>query len=755
MQIIKGKYYRAIKLLWIGFFGALFLIFLYFISLSFNLFGLFGAIPSLEELENPRNELASEVYSADNVLMGKYYRENRTPVKYEEISPYLINALVATEDIRFEEHSGIDAYALIRAVIKLGRDGGGSTLSQQLAKNLFRMRQEESKGYLTQTPFIGIIIAKSKEWLTAIKIERNYTKREIIEMYLNTVEFGSNAFGISTASRTFFDKHPSQLNVQESAVLIGLLKAPTYYSPISNPKNSKRRRNTVMEQMEKYGFLSKDQCEYFKKQPIELHFGVEDHVAGIAPYFRAELQKYLLKWAAENKRDLYKDGLRIYTTIDTRMQKYAEESVMEHLGKFQGIFLDYWKQQGGQNPWVDGFNREIPNFIEREAKKTERYKKMVEAYGESSPKIKEVMNTPLRMRVISYKNGEFIEKDTTMSPMDSIRHYKHFLQAGFMVMETQTGQVKAWVGGANFKHFKYDHVYLGKRQPGSTFKPIIYAMALDNGYTPCSQVVDQPVVFPGGWTPKNANLAWSGAPMSLRVGIATSTNSIVAHLIRHLGTKEAINYARDLGINSPLDTTATLCLGTSDVNIFELTGVYATFANKGRHTEPTFITRIEDRHGNLIHEFVPKVRQAISEELAYQMTYMMMGSCDGSVAGATSVALGMYGVGNNNEIACKTGTTQWNADAWFMGYTRSLAAGVWVGGDTQATRFKTIMYGQGAVLALPVWGKFFQKLYADPVLAKKYPKGAFEKPEEMTVELDCAKMQLEKQKMYEGLEVEN
>jgi penicillin-binding protein 1A len=749
MQVIKGKYYRLIMSLWVSFTALILLIIIYFVAVAYNWFGWFGDIPSFSELENPRNELASEVFSADNVLMGKYYRENRTPVKYEELSPYLVNALIATEDIRFEEHSGIDVYAMMRAIIKLGRDGGGSTISQQLAKNLFRLRKQESQGVFTKTPILGMVITKSKEWLTAIMIERNYTKREIIEMYLNTVEFGSNAFGISTASRTFFDKHPSQLNVQEAATLVGLLKAPSFYSPISNPKNSKNRRNTVMEQMEKYNFLSSADCENLKRTPIELRYGVEDHISGMSPYFRVELQKFLLKWAQENKRDLYKDGLRIYTTLDSKMQRLAEESVREHLEKFQGIFNDYWK---GRKPWVNEWNKEVPGFLEKEARKTERYKIMVKEDGKSEAEFYKIMRKPTRMRVYAYKHGNFYEKDTTMSPLDSIGYYKHFLQSGFMAMEPQSGHIKAWVGGINFKHFKYDHVFQGKRQPGSTFKPIIYAMALDNSYTPCTQIIDQPVVFGGGWTPRNANLAWSYSPMSLRAGIATSTNSIVAQLIKNLGTKMAIEYSRDLGITSPLDSSATICLGTSSVNIYELLGVYSTFANKGKHTEPVFITRIEDRYGNLIHEFVPKVNQAISEEVAYQMTYMMRGSCDGSVPGATSVALGQYGIGNNNEIACKTGTTQWNADAWFMGYTRNLAAGVWVGGDTWATRFETIVWGQGAVLALPVWGRFFQKIYNDPELSKRYPKGAFEKPEEMSVELDCAKMQAERQKLYQGIE---
>lgn len=750
--IVKGNYFKYILITWFAFLGGVLFFVLYFVALANNLFGLFGIIPSFQELENPRNELASEVYSADNVLMAKYYRENRTPVKFDEISPYLINALIATEDVRFEEHSGVDFWAIMRVVTSLGGAGGGSTLTQQLAKNLFKTRTVESRGSLYDVPGVGTFVVKSKEWLTAVMIERNYTKREIIEMYLNTVEFGSNAFGINTAARTFFDKHPSQLNVQESAVLVGLLKAPSRYSPISNPKNSKDRRNTVLEQMQKYGFINESQCTHFKQTPIELHYGTVDYVSRISPYFCVELEKYLKNWTKENGRDLYKDGLKVYTTIDTKMQKYAEEAVAEHLQKFQGVFFDYWR---GRKPWVDEWNREIKGFIEKEAKKTDRYRIMVKENKRSESEFYQVMKTPQRMRVIAYKKGQFYEKDTVMTPMDSIGYYKHFLQAGFAVMEPQTGQVKAWVGGTNFKHFQYDHVQQGKRQPGSTFKPIIYAAALDNGYTPCTQVVDAPVVFPGGWTPKNASLGWTGANMTLRQGIGTSTNSIVAYLIRHMGTLNAIQYAKDLGIKSPMDTTATICLGTSSVNILELLGVYSTFANKGKHTEPIFLTKIEDRYGNTIHEFVPKVTQAISEELAYQMTYMLMASAE---SGGTSTAIHGYGtshednVGWHNEVACKTGTTQYNADAWFMGYTQHLAAGVWVGGDTWATRFETIVWGQGAVLALPVWARFFQKVYADPELKKKYPKGAFDKPEEIEVELDCAKLQLERQKMIDDNE---
>ncbi|MDX2304048.1 MAG: transglycosylase domain-containing protein [Microscillaceae bacterium] len=753
IEIERGRFYRAIFITWVTFLSTILGIVLYFVALNYNFLGLFGEIPSFEILENPRNELASEIYTADNILMGKYYRENRTPVIYEELSPYLVNALIATEDERFERHAGVDLKALLRAVINFGRDGGGSTITQQLAKNLYRTRGEASQGSLHNVRFIGTIISKTKEWLTAVKIERRYTKREIIEMYLNTVPFGHNAYGVHTAAKAFFDKHPSQLNVQESAVLVGMLKAPSRYSPISHKNASKQRRNVVLFQMKENGFITPEQYNEFKNLPIDLHYGVVQHVGGIAPYFRVEAFKFLEKWAAENGHDLYKDGLKIYTTIDSKMQQYAEESVQEHLIKFQQIFYDHWKMHG-KNPWVDVWNKELPNFIENEARKSARYKLLRKMYGRDTQKIYREMNKPIEMRVYKYiKNKKFIEVDTVMSPMDSIRHYKYFLQAGFMAMEPGSGHVKAWVGGPNFKHFQYDHVYQGKRQPGSTFKAIIYTAALDHNYTPCYRLPDVPVRFPGGWTPRNANLSYSGAMMTLSQAIATSTNSISAGLIQRIGVPTVIEYARELGIKSPIDNTATICLGTSDVSIFELLGAYCTFPNKGNHVEPLFITRIEDRHGNLIEEFIPKVRQAIDEEIAYQMLHMLMGT---TKPGGTAVSIHGYGTnrdnnpGWHNEIAAKTGTTQNNSDAWFMGITHNLGACVWVGGDTRATRFTTISLGQGAVLALPVWGKFFSKLYADPELVKKYPKGSFDRPEELSIELNCAKMEMDKQRLIRG-----
>jgi penicillin-binding protein 1A len=742
MRILAGRFYRYILAIWIGVASIYILGILYFTALAYNLFGLFGAIPDFEMIENPRSDQASEVYSEDNVLMGKYYRQNRSPVKYEEISPYLINALIATEDVRFEEHSGIDFWRLGGIVVSMGSTGGASTITQQVAKNLFETRGAESKGYLHKIPGVSMLVTKTKEWFTAILIEKSYTKKEILEMYFNTVEFGSNAFGINTAAKNFFDKHPSQLNVQEAAMLVGVLKAPTKYSPFFNYKNAMNRRNTVLEQMEKYHFLTSSQCEKLKKTKIETKRGNDNQLSGVAPYFRVELQKFLEKWAKENKRDLYKDGLRIYTTINTKMQKYAEEAVIEQLNEKQPIFYQEWKWLR-RNPWVDDNDLEIPNFIEKEAKKTERYRKLVAKYGENSPKIKESFETPVPMRI--YMMGG-IEKDTIMTPYDSIRHYKHFLQAGFVVVEPQTGYVRAWVGGHNFKHFQFDHVNQGKRQPGSTFKPVVYCMALDNGYTPCSQFIDAPVTI-GNWTPGNSGAGYTGRGQTLRQGLSTSNNFAVVTLMKHLGPKLTIEYARNLGIKSPLDTNAALCLGTSDVNLLELTGVYTTFVNLGKRAEPSFVTRIEDRYGNTVAEFPPKFTRPISADVAYQMIHMLKGSLE---AGGTSASLHSFGITKDNEIMAKTGTTQKNADAVFVGSTPNLTASVWVGGDTRATRFFNMAYGQGAVLALPVWGKFFTKLYNDPVLTQKYPKGAFDKPEDLSVELDCGKMELLRKKDLEN-----
>ena len=500
---------------WLGFVAcsSFLILYLYLVSINYN--GLFGKMPSLESLENPKSEVASEIYTADSVLLGKYFRENRTPVEYEELSPNLINALIATEDIRFEEHSGIDLQGLFRVAFKsvlMGQSssGGGSTISQQLAKNLFETRSSSYEGSLAKdNKLFRLVINKTKEWITAVYIEKAYTKKEILTMYLNTVDFGSNSFGIKVAAKTFFNTTPDSLKVSEAAVLVGLLKAPTLYSPVLNPENSLERRNTVLEQMNKYNFLSKSRFDSLKNQPIVLKYSVENHNKGLATYFRGVITDYLIRWCKNRDLDLYADGLKVYCTIDSRMQRYAEEAVTENMKDQQSKFFKHWKDR---NPWIDEEGKEIKGFLVKAAKDSERYKALKKVYGKDTASIFKVMNTPIAMKIFSW-NGDI---DTVMTPMDSIKYYKHFLHTGFMAMEPKTGHIKAWVGGINYKHFKYDHVMQGKRQPGSTFKPIVYATAINFGYNPCYELPDLPVSFPTGdpenpiWSPKNSDGKFTG-----------------------------------------------------------------------------------------------------------------------------------------------------------------------------------------------------------------------------------------------------
>jgi len=736
MQKIWGF---LIKITWIGFISGILLLFSYVWAVKNDLWGLFGGMPTLETLENPKSELASELYSSDYVLLGKYFRYNRTPVTYEEISPNLINALIATEDIRFEEHSGIDfkgTLAIIYYKLK-GDKRGSSTITQQLAKNLFETRGNAYKGSLSEVKGIRTLIVKTKEWITAIKLENSYTKKEIITMYLNTVDFGSNAYGIQVAAKTFFDTTPSKLKVQEAAVLVGLLKAPTYYSPILNPENSLNRRNTVLEQMYKYKYIGNDELENYKNKPIELKYKVDNHNTGLATYFRSEILDFLLKWSKDNGYDLFSDGLKIYATIDSRVQKYAEDAMEKHMKFIQARF--YEALHGGP-AWVDENMKEIPGFIENVARRTERYKLLSIKYHGNKDSITYYMSKKIRMRIFSWKG----DIDTLMSPFDSIRYYKKILQAGLMSVDPKNGHIKAWVGGINHKFFKYDHVRQSKRQPGSTFKPFVYLAAIDNGYSPCYQVQDIPVTFQytldgenKTWTPKNSEDEYTGESFTVRQAMARSINSITAYLIKQLGPQRVVDYARRLGITSTLEAVPALCLGSSDVSLYELVGAYATFANSGTYTEPQFITRIEDKNGNLIKEFIPTNHEAISEETAYIMLHMLKGGLEEKKG--TSQGLFRYpGLFGGNEIGGKTGTTSNYSDGWYVGVTSNLVTGIWVGGDDRSIHFHTYTYGQGAKLALPIFGLFMEKVYADTTCGIK--KGFFTRPSKpLSIQLDCSK----------------
>ncbi|WP_375579933.1 transglycosylase domain-containing protein [Marivirga tractuosa] len=746
----KSKIYKAIIALWAIFIIAIISFSLFIYSISINLNGWYGELPGLKSLENPKSDLSSVLYFADNVEMGKYYRYNRSQITFDELSPNVVNALIATEDIRFTEHSGIDLYGLGRVFFKsiLMFDksaGGGSTISQQLAKILFRTRSDLSNGSLNDIPVLGLVIAKMKEWLVAVKLERSYTKKEIIAMYLNTFEFGSNAFGIKTASQTFFNTTPDKLKIPEAAVLVGLCKNPNLYSPVYEPENSFQRRNTVMNQMRKYGYIDDAAYDSLSSKPIELDYDVKNHNDGLGTYFRGEVLWDLLAWTKANGYDLYEDGLRIYTTIDSRMQKYAEEAVEEHMKYQQELFDEHWK---GKAPWRDESGREIKNFVENEARRTDAYKYWKKEFGDDEEKIFEKLREPKPMKVFSWEG----EKDTVLSTMDSIRYFKQFLHAGFMAMNPNNGHIKAWVGGINYKYFKYDHVKQGRRQPGSTFKPLVYAAAIDNGYSPCYQIEDVPVTFevpgdPPTWTPSNSSGKFTGDTMTLRQAMARSLNSGTAYVMSKIGPQTVVDYAKRLGVESPLAAVPSLCLGTSDVSIYELIGAYSTFVNEGFYTKPFYIERIEDKNGKVLKQFVPKTGEALSSETAYAMLHMLKGSTE--ISGGTALGLDRE-LREDNEIGAKTGTTQNYSDGWFVGVTKDLAAGAWVGGDERSIHFRNIGLGQGARMAMPIWEKFMKKVYADEELAVS--KGEFKKPSNLSIELDCEKYMMQQNNVTDSTE---
>ncbi|MBN7809448.1 transglycosylase domain-containing protein [Algoriphagus sp. H41] len=731
---------KTIKYLWIAFVGGVVFFILFVWMVSINFLGLFGSLPDFKALENPESELASELYSADGFLLGTYARENRSPVNYEDLAPNLVQALIATEDVRFEDHSGIDMIAMMRVFVKsilLGQDaGGGSTLSQQTAKNLFKTRTDASQGILSSIPGLRMLIIKTKEWIVATQLEKAYTKNEILTLYLNTSEFGSNAFGIKTAAGTFFNKLPSELSVQESAVLVGLFKAPTYYSPVFNPENSLRRRNTVLSQMEKNGILTESEYDSISQLPIELDYRVRNQNHGLATYFREIVKADLIKWTKENLKsdgsayDLFGDGLKIYVTIDSRMQRYAEEAVREHMTDLQKAF---YKEMGNRAPWIDENHQVIPNFIETAVKRTEAYRLLKVRYGDDTDSIELKLNEKKKMRIFSWEG----EIDTLMSTMDSMKYYKKFLQTGFMSMDPHTGHIKAWVGGIDHKYFKFDHVKQGKRQPGSTFKPFVYAAAIENGYSPCYSVIDQPVevYIPGqpAWSPSNADGKFSYEKMTIRKAMAQSVNSVTAYMMKKLSPKIVIETARRLGVTSDLEEVPSLALGVNDVSVYEMAGAFGTFVNKGEHTTPYYIDRIEDKNGNVIQQFTPRKKAAMSEEHAYLMLYMLRGGFEEEDGTSQGVP---WTLRQGNELGGKTGTTQNASDGWYMGVSKDLVSATWVGGDDRAIHFRNWAAGQGGRTARPIWVKYMTKIYADNSLG--YTKGPFPRPERpLSIEIDC------------------
>ncbi len=715
-------------IVWLPFVFLLFLISLISTDLFFDL-------PSVVELQNPKSNLATVIYSSDAKPLGKYYSENRVNVRYYELDQDLIDALISTEDARFKDHSGIDLKALARSAsgIVTGNmnKGGGSTLTQQLAKMMFP-RQKLSKPKM--------VLQKLKEWVIAVRLEKNYTKDEILAMYLNKFDFLNQAVGVKSASQIYFNRSQDSLEIQQAAMLIGMAKNPSLFNPIKKSDTTLHRRNVVLSQMVKYGFLTKEKFDSLKILPLGIKFQPEDHNDGLAPYFREYVRENFMKaWCEKhinpetNKPyNIYKDGLKIYTTIDSRMQACAEEAVKEHMTDLQKLFNKECKTKKNA-PFAWNVNKEqIENIMMSSMKRSDRYRNLKND-GLSKAEILEEFHKPVKMLVYSIRG----EIDTTMSPWDSIRYYKSFLHTGFIAIQPTTGYVKAWVGGVNHKHFKFDHVKVGRRQVGSTFKPFVYALAIQEGYSPCYQVpnVRTCITTPDGkeWCPDNSDgEKGTGKMITLRKALAGSVNYVSAFLIKRFGPEAVINLVRRMGITAPIEAVPSICLGTPDISVFEMVAANATFANKGTYIQPTFITRIEDKNGKVLEEFMPKTDEVFSEQNAYAIIQLMRGVVD---YGTGARLRGKYNL--RNEIAGKTGTTQNNADGWFMGLTPELVAGCWTGGEERSVHFNSTNEGQGASMALPIWGKFFQKIYADKTL--KLTKAGFQKPTNMgDVELDCS-----------------
>lgn len=736
----KTNFKKYILWFWVTILGGLLVVILLFFTASI---GGFGALPTFEELENPQTNLATEVISADGVTIGKYATENRTPIKYKELPENLVQALVATEDERFYEHSGIDFKGFARAVIKLGRDGGASTITQQLAKNLFTKRASRN--------IFKRIGQKMKEWVVSVKLERQYTKQEIIAMYLNTQDFIFNAVGIRSAARIYFGKEAKDLDVQESAILVAMLKNPRQYNPnreISKEK-SRRRRNVVFSQMAKNGFLTQSEKDSLQLLPLKINYTPESHDEGYATYFRTHLQKIMRNWVEKNPKpngeeyDIFKDGLKIYVTIDSRMQQYAEEAVKEHMANLQTYFFREQKKNRTA-PFYDIERDQIRGILTRAKKNSERYKRLKIA-GVSSKRIDSIFNAKTKMNVFSWRGNI----DTIMSPMDSIKYYKHFLRSGLVSIEPQTGHIKAWVGGIDNKHFKYDAVAQQKRQVGSTFKPFVYATAIDQlRKSPCDMLPNTPYTIPKGkygipeeWTPRNSQEKYGGM-MTLKDALATSTNVVTANLIDQVAPENVVRLAKSAGIETVIQANPSIALGAVDLSLLEMTSAYSTFANKGLRVKPMIITRIEDKNGTVLKDFIPKTKEVISEESAYVILKLLEGVADsgsGIRLRSSFTSSGKASTGFpykfTNAIAGKTGTTQNQSDGWFMGIVPNLVTGVWTGGEDRATHFAGITYGQGANMSLPSWAIFMRKCYEDKSL--NVSKEDFEKPENLTIKVDC------------------
>lgn len=711
---------------------------IYLGAVDLNFLWLFGKSPGFAQIKNPNTSSASEIYSADGKLIGKYFNENRTPVKYEEVNPQFWKALIDTEDERFYRHIGIDFQGLFGAAkdALVGNDArGASTITQQLAKNMFRVRTQYSTGLLGKIPGIKILIMKSKEWIIALKLEMLYEKNDILTMYANTVDFGSNSYGIKTASKTYFNTTPANLTTEQGAVLVGMLKATTHYNPIANPKNSLRRRNVVLQNMVTKGDLSKKQYDSLSVIPIKLSYSVESNYDGQALYFREAVANYLKDWCEENGYDLYSSGLKIYTTIDTRMQKYAEEAARKQMKQIQRNFNNHW---GKNDPWVDENGKVIPGFIEQIAQRQPVYKYLVAKYQNNPDSITYYLNKPHKVKLFDYDEGT-IEKE--MSTMDSIRYMVRFMHCSMVAMEPQTGAVKAWVGDINFNSWKYDKV-TAMRQPGSTFKLFVYTEAMNQGLTPCDKrrdeyismkVYDKKKKEEVTWTPGNANGRFSGDSIPLKGAFARSINSIAVRLGQEMGIKRIIDTAEKMGIKSPLQDEPSLALGSCDVNLLEMANAYSTIADDGKHHEPILVTHIVDRDGRQVYIAPNKTEQVIPYKSAFLVQQLLLGGL--REPGGTSQSLwGYVGKHNDTEWGGKTGTSNNHSDAWFMCISPKLVVGAWVGGEYRSIHFRTGALGQGSRTALPICGYFLQAVLDDPNFKQYHAK--FGKPKDKDISSD-------------------
>jgi len=711
--------------------------------------GLLGQMPELKQLENPKTNLATQILSSDGVVLGKFYfNDNRTPIAFDALPKNLVNALIATEDERFFSHSGIDLKGTLRALAYMGKKGGASTISQQLARQLFVGVRSRNK--------VEAVLQKFKEWVLAVQLERRYTKKEIIAMYLNIYDFGYSADGVQSAAKIYFNTTPKALSIEQSATLVGMLKNSSLFNPLRRPERVEKRRNVVLSQMKRNGFISEVELDSLKQIPLEIDYTPDSHREGLATYFRAYLQQFMRKWTKNNPKpdgtnyDIFRDGFRIFTTIDSRLQKIGETAVDAHMANLQEeFFLQNTPKANPTAPFLDLREGEIDTLLHNKARRSERWRKM-RASGKDEDAIWASFQKPVEMEVFSWKG----DRDTLMSPLDSIRYYKHFLRASMMSMNPLTGHVKAWVGGFNYKHFQYDQVYQGRRQIGSTFKPFLYATAIDQlRLSPCDILPDalfciEPMKHGNvdAWCPKNSGDKY-GRMRTLKNALANSVNTVSARLMDRVGPRPVINLARKMGITSYLPAVPSIALGTPDISLLEMVGAYSTFANKGIYVKPIMISRIEDKNGTVLFEVVPETRDVLSQESAYVTIDLLKGVTEAGSGirlrhqGADehnyaykNVVTG-YPYQFENPIAGKTGTTQNQSDGWFMGMVPNLVTGVWVGGEDRAVHFKDIAFGQGATMALPIWAMYMRDAYAIPELGISMED--FEAPEILTIPIDC------------------